>query len=106
MIVRTWRCRPHLEQVDAYYEYLTGVVFAGLTKIQGHRGAQLLRRVTDGQVEFVAVSYWDTVAAIKEYAGENIDLAMVKPEARAMLAWFDESVYHYDLLKSTGEAQP
>ena len=106
MIVRTWRCQPHPAQVDAYYAYLTGVVFAGLTKIEGHRGAQLLRREADGQVEFVAVSYWDTVAAIKEYAGENIDLAMVKPEARAMLAWFDEAVYHYDLLHSTGEAKP
>lgn len=106
MIVRTWRCRPHAEHVDTYYEYLTGVVFAGLTKIAGHRGAQLLRRESDGQVEFVAVSYWDTVAAIKEYAGENIDLAMVKPEARLMLAWFDEAVYHYDLLTSTGEAKP
>jgi hypothetical protein len=106
MIVRTWRCRPHAEQVDAYYDYLTGTVFAGLTKIRGHRGAQLLRRDTEGRVEFVAVSYWDTVAAIKEYAGENIDLAMVKPEARLMLAWFDEAVYHYDLLHSTGEAKP
>lgn len=106
MIVRTWRCRPHADQVDVYYDYLTGTVFAGLTKIQGHRGAQLLRRDTEGQVEFVAVSYWDTVAAIKEYAGENIDLAMVKPEARLMLAWFDEAVYHYDLLHSTGEAKP
>lgn len=106
MIVRTWRCRPHADQVDTYRDYLTGTVFRGLAEIHGHRGAQLLRRQVAGRVEFVAVSYWDSVAAISEYAGEDIDLAMVKPEARAMLAWFDEAVCHYDLVHDTVAAAP
>ena len=95
MIVRTWRCWATPERADEYAAYLTGTVFAGLQRIAGHRGAQLLRREEGGRVEFVAISYWDTVAAIREYAGADIDRAIVKPEARALLAEFDEAVQHY-----------
>jgi heme-degrading monooxygenase HmoA len=105
MIVRTWRCWATSEGADAYAAYLTGTVFAGLKKIVGHRGAQLLRSEADGRVEFVAISYWDTVEAIQQYAGADISRAMVKPEARAMLAGFDEVVNHYDLAYDTTEGQ-
>lgn len=101
MIVRTWRCRATPEGADAYERYLTGTVFAGLATIAGHRGVELLRREVDGLVEFVALSFWDSFDAIREYAGENVDLAMVKPEARAMLADFDTFVEHYELRHDT-----
>ena len=103
MIVRTWRCRATPALADAYQAYLTGTVFAGLARIAGHRGAQLLRREVDGLVEFVAVSSWDSFDAIREYAGDTLDRAVVKPEARAMLADFDEFVAHYALAYETGE---
>jgi heme-degrading monooxygenase HmoA len=97
MIVRTWRCWATPEGADAYAAYLTGTVFAGLQQIVGHHGAQLLRREDAGRIEFVAISYWDTVEAIQQYAGADISRAMVKPEARAMLADFDEIVNHYEM---------
>jgi heme-degrading monooxygenase HmoA len=97
MIVRTWRCWATIERADEYAAYLTGTVFAGLQQIAGHRGAQLLRREDAGRIEFVAISHWDTAEAIQQYAGADISRAMVKPEARAMLAGFDEIVNHYDL---------
>jgi heme-degrading monooxygenase HmoA len=101
MIVRTWRCQSPAAQADAYYQYLTGTVFASLDRIAGHRGAYLLRREFDDQVEFLAVTFWDSVEAIKEYAGETIDTAVVKPEARAMLSEFDTFVRHYAIVHNT-----
>lgn len=101
MIVRTWRCWATPERADEYAAYLTGTVFAGLKQIVGHRGAQMLRREDAGRVEFVAISYWDTVEAIGQYAGADISRAMVKPEARAMLADFDEVVNHYHMPYNT-----
>jgi heme-degrading monooxygenase HmoA len=101
VIVRTWRCWATPERADEYAAYLTGTVFAGLQQIAGHRGAQVLRREDAGRVEFMAISYWDTVAAIRQYAGTDISRAMVKPEARALLAEFDEIVNHYDMPYNT-----
>ena len=101
MIVRTWRCQPITEQADAYARYLTGTVFASLEGIVGHRGGYLLWREVEGQAEFLAVTFWDSFEAIKEYAGETIDTAVVKPEAQAMLAAYDPFVHHYALAHDT-----
>ena len=101
MIVRTWRCQAHTAQADAYYRYLTGTVFASLTTIDGHRGAYLLRREFDDQVEFLAVTFWDSYEAIKQYAGDTLDTAVVKPEAQAMLSAYDTFVHHYTIAHDT-----
>jgi heme-degrading monooxygenase HmoA len=101
MIVRTWRCQATAARADAYAEYLTGTVFASLETIAGHRGGYLLRREVEDQVEFLAVTFWNSVEAIKEYAGETIDTAVVKPEARAMLSAFDPFVHHYAIVHDT-----
>jgi hypothetical protein len=101
MIVRTWKCQALAAQAEAYHAYLIGTVFASLQPIQGHRGAYLLKREVGDRIEFEVISFWDTTEAIKEYAGEEIGRAMVKPEARAMLVQFDEFVYHYTLAHDT-----
>ena len=101
MIVRTWKCQALAAHADAYQAYLLGTVFASLQPIQGHRGAYLLKREAGDRIEFEVISFWDTTDAIKEYAGEEIGRAMVKPEARAMLAQFDEFVHHYTLAHDT-----
>ena len=101
MIVRTWKCQALAAQADAYHAYLIGTVFASLQPIRGHRGAYLLKRAVGDRIEFEVISFWDTTEAIKEYAGEEIGRAMVKPEARAMLAQFDEFVDHYTLAHDT-----
>jgi hypothetical protein len=53
------------------------------------------------RIAFEVISFWDTAEAIKEYAGEEIGRAMVKPEARALLAQFDEFVDHDTLAHDT-----
>ncbi len=105
MIVRTWRCRAMVAQAEAYQAYLINTIFHRLKAIDGHRGAYLLRRELTGdragQIEFQAVTFWDSVAAIKEYSGEQIDRAVVQPEAKALLADFDEHVEHYQIAYDT-----
>lgn len=101
MIVRTWKCQALAAQAEAYHAYLIRTVFASLRPIRGHRGAYLLKREVGDRVEFEVISFWDTAEAIKEYAGEEIGRAMVKPEAQAMLAQFDEFVDHYNLAHDT-----
>ena len=101
MIVRTWRCQALAAQADAYHQYLIETVFASLNAIQGHRGAYLLKREVGDRIEFQAITFWDSVEALEQYAGEEIGTAVVKPEARAMLAEFDQFVHHYTLVHDT-----
>jgi len=98
MVVRIWRGQATLENASAYCKHVTQTVFPSLTNIQGHQGAYLLQRETNGQVEFLAVTLWDSIKAIKNFAGEDEETAIVEPAARAVLADFDDFARHYDLM--------
>jgi heme-degrading monooxygenase HmoA len=97
MIVRMWRGQAKAANADAYEHFVTTRVFAELPAIAGHRGAYLLKRPVGDEVEFIAVTLWDSIAAIRAFAGETIDRAVVEPEARAVLSSFDDFVRHFEL---------
>ena len=99
MIVRMWRGQAKAENADAYERFVTTKVFAELPAIAGHRGAYLLKRPIEhgSEVEFIAVTLWESLAAIRGFAGDSIDRAVVEPEARAARSGFDDVVRHFEL---------
>jgi heme-degrading monooxygenase HmoA len=97
MIARMWRGQAEVSKADAYCRHFTTVVAPRLKDLPGHEGAYLLRRQTEGQVEFLALTLWDSIETIKGFAGPNPGMAMVKPEARAVLSAFDDFARHYDV---------
>ena len=101
MIIRIWRGLCTGENADAYERHVTQRVFPALGQIRGHRGAYLLRRQADGRTEFLAVTAWDSMDAVREFTGPDPDVAVVEPEARAVLADFDRFVRHYDLVHAS-----
>jgi hypothetical protein len=106
MIVRLWRGQAKAANADAYERFVTTKVFAALPAIAGHRGAYLLKRSIEngGEVEFIAVTLWESLASIRGFAGETIDRAVVEPEARAILSGFDDFVRHFELSHATPSA--
>ena len=76
-------------KADAYYRHFTSQVVPHLKNIPGYQGAHLLRREADGQVEFLAITLWDSIEAIKQFSGPDPDVAIVEPEGRAALTTFD-----------------
>jgi heme-degrading monooxygenase HmoA len=97
MIARLWRGRAATEKAGDYQRHFTTDVAPHLKALAGHRGAYLLRREDEGEVEFVAVTLWDSIEAVRAFAGQNPDVAVVEPEARAALSSFDDMVRHYEV---------
>jgi len=97
MIARLWRGQATNAQADAYFRHVTGTVFPSLKDLAGHRGAWLLRRQADGQTEFLALTLWESLDSIRAFAGDDIATAIVEPEARAVLADFDDFARHYEV---------
>jgi heme-degrading monooxygenase HmoA len=97
MITRIWRGEALRENADAYHRFVTTHVFSAIAVLAGHRGAYLLRRDVDGHVEFLAVTLWDSLESIRAFAGDNIDAAVIEPEARVVLSSFDGFVRHYEV---------
>jgi heme-degrading monooxygenase HmoA len=102
MIIRIWRGQAIKENAPAYFKHITETVFPSLTKINGYKGGYVLQRETDGQIEFLGITTWESVEVIKAFAGEDIETAIVEPAARAILTEFDDFARHYDLTYGDG----
>jgi len=98
MVVRTWRGQTTRDNRDAYVRHVTQNVFPKLKSISGHRGAYLLQKESKDRVEFLVLTMWESMQAVRAFAGKNVDQAVVEPEARAVLAEFDVFVNHYELV--------
>lgn len=97
MITRVWHGRAPAASADAYQEHFRTQVLPGLDRLAGFRAAQLWRRERDGQVEFVAVTTFDSLDAVRRFAGADYERAVVEPEARRVLSRFDERCAHYEV---------
>jgi hypothetical protein len=96
LTVRTWSAKADAEGAGNYSRYFTGTLLPELRKLPGFEGAYLLRRDLDqnGTVELTAHTFWGSPAAIRAFAGDDITVAIVEPEAQAMLLNFDRTATH------------
>jgi heme-degrading monooxygenase HmoA len=97
MIARLWHGWARRENADAYEELLRGEVLPGITRIPGHRGAYLLRREAGDEVEFVTITLFESMDAVRAFAGDDVEAAVVPPAARELLSHFDERSVHYEI---------
>ncbi|WP_395711308.1 antibiotic biosynthesis monooxygenase [Reyranella sp.] len=98
MIGRMWRGEAiGAANADAYARHLSETVVPELRHLTGFRGAHLLREQADDRIEIRVLTLWDSRAAIEAFAGQDISVAVVEPEARAVLAAFDDFATHYEV---------
>ena len=100
MIGRIWHGWTSPGRADAYEALLKDEIFAGIRgrNIPGFRSIQLLRRDSGAEVEFLTLMVFDALAAVREFAGEDYEQAVVPEKARALLTRFDERSQHYEIL--------
>ena len=103
MIVRQWRAWADYAAADQYEKHFREEVLPQLKGIDGFVRAQLLRRDNYGVIEFVALTTFESIDAIRAFAGEQYSRAVVAPEAKEMLARYDERCVHYELAAESGE---
>ena len=96
MISRLWHGWATRENADAYEKLLREEVLPGIHRVPGFKGAHLLRRNLNNEVEFVTITMFDCIEAVKEFAGEDYEVAVVPPPARKLLSRFDARSAHYE----------
>jgi heme-degrading monooxygenase HmoA len=96
MISRQWRGLAKASAAERYVEHLRSETFPLLSKIEGFMGASILRRTVAEGVEFLIVTRWDSLEAIRRFAGSNADQAVVPDTVRAMMVTYDDVVAHYE----------
>lgn len=99
MIGRIWHGYTTSEDADIYESLLRNEIFAGIRDrhITGFQEIQLFRRDLGNEVEFITIMWFDSIEAVKAFAGDDYELAVVPPRARAVLSRFDERSQHYEV---------
>jgi heme-degrading monooxygenase HmoA len=97
MLSRHWKGIAKPGQAEAYIRHLKSDTFPKLSGIPGFIRASILRRNVDTGTEFQVVTLWDSLDAIKAFAGERPDVAVVPATVRSMMASYDSHVIHYEV---------
>jgi antibiotic biosynthesis monooxygenase (ABM) superfamily enzyme len=99
MVLRIWHGWTVPSNADSYEALLKQEIFVGIRdrKIPGYRGIRLLRRAMGSEVEFVTIMTFDDIEAVRQFAGQDYEAAVVPPKARALLVRFDQLSQHYEL---------
>jgi heme-degrading monooxygenase HmoA len=104
MISRIWRGWTSRQNADAYESLLKAEIFTGIIErgISGFQGIDLLRRELGEEVEFVTIMWFDSLLAVRTFAGEDYERAVVPVKARQLLKRFDERSAHYEVRERRG----
>jgi heme-degrading monooxygenase HmoA len=98
MIARVWRgWTATSDAADLYQEFLRSTFLPSIHTIRGYCGAQILRRSVGNEEEFTTITYFESLDAIRRFAGEDCEAAHVAPPARALLSRFDPRCLHYQV---------
>ena len=99
MISRIWHGYTSFTNAEKYETLLKNEIFTGIQKrnIQGFKEIQLFQRSLENEVEFITVMWFDSIDAVRTFAGEDYEVAVVPPAARTVLSHFDERSQHYEV---------
>ena len=102
MIARTWRGAVRTEDAEAYAAYIDETGMKAYAATPGNQGAWMLTREVGDLTEFVTLSFWDSLDAIKGFSGEDYETAVFYPEDDRYLVERDLTCTHRQIVRSTG----
>lgn len=99
MIARIWHGYTSIENADVYENLLKEEIFPEIEAkiIKGYKGAQLLKRELESEVEFTTIIWFEDMDSVKSFVGENYESVYVPEKAREVLSRFDQKALHHEL---------
>ncbi len=102
MIARTWHGAVPLAKSDAYLELMRNVAIPDYTKTPGNRGAFVLHRVDGDVAHFIMLTYWDSLDAVRGFAGDDVSVAKYYDFDAGYLIELEPTVQHYEVYEQPG----
>jgi heme-degrading monooxygenase HmoA len=96
MIARIWHGVTPESKGDEYFNYIMETGAKDYRSTEGNRGVYVLRRIRDGQAEFLLISLWDSFDAIQDFE----KAVYYYPRDKEFLLELEPNVVHYEVLAS------
>ena len=98
MIARIWKGAVRADDADAYADYMQGTGVSGYAHTPGNLGVHMLRHVEGERAEFLMLTFWESMDAIRAFAGEDIETAVFYPEDDRFLVERDLKASHWEVI--------
>ncbi len=98
MIARIWTAKATQAQAPVYAGHFESQVLSALREVDGYAGAKLLERATPDGIEIVVITFWQSLDAIRKFAGAELEKAVVSDEVIPLLLRYDRQVIHYEVV--------
>jgi heme-degrading monooxygenase HmoA len=105
VIARTWHGRVPAEKAETYHRFLLSVALPDYEKTPGNRGVWIFRRIEGDVAHFLLLTLWDSLDAIRLFAGSDVERAKYYPEDHDFLLEFEPTVTHYEVLASPRDSE-
>jgi antibiotic biosynthesis monooxygenase (ABM) superfamily enzyme len=102
MIARMWHGYTKPEDADGYESMLKPELLPGIGKVPGYRGGYVLRRLLEGEVEFVTIMIWDSVETLTAVAGSNYTVSIIPENRLKYLSRHDSHATHFEIQSIQG----
>lgn len=99
MISRHWAGVAKPASAEAYVQHLRTETFPAIRKLPGFVGASILQRSVSSGVEFLVVTRWASIEAIRAFAGAEVETAVVPQKVQDMMLTYDRAVRHYEVIE-------
>jgi len=103
MIARIWHGRTLTAKADEYERYLNASGVERMLKTDGNHGVEVLRKSDGPRTDFVVISYWESIDAVKRFAGKEFEKAVILDRDREFLIEVEPNVLHYDVVRAAGK---
>ena len=100
MIGRLWHGYTTPKDAEIYQEMLLTKILPGIHRVDGYKGTYLLRKDGADEVEFITLTLWDSLDAVKRFAGPDYEASVIAPEAKHLMIRHDERSVHYQAIWS------
>jgi uncharacterized protein YciI/heme-degrading monooxygenase HmoA len=96
-ILRRWSARTSEARLPKYLEHFSKNVLPELGRVPGYLGAIVSHRRFESEVEIVVETTWRSLDSIRNFAGPDLETAVVTGQAAALLTDFDRRVHHSEI---------
>ena len=103
MIARIWHGRTLTAKADEYERYLNASGVERMLKTDGNHGVEVLRKSDGPRTDFVVISYWESIDAVKRFAGKDFEKAVILDRDREFLIEVEPNVLHYEVVRAAGK---
>jgi heme-degrading monooxygenase HmoA len=98
MVVRMWHGRVPAEKAACYRAFLNARAIPDYRSVPGNLSVHVLERPDGPVTHFVTLTFWESLAAIRAFAGEDVEKAKYYPEDAGYLLELEPAVVHYEVV--------